>query len=65
MAATSSPSVVPAPYSDAGAVDPEEAFERSQVTFQRFELGSPVPQRALDDAIDAGGDRYIDRPLGV
>ena len=57
--ASASPSVVPLPYSDAAAVDPEEAFVAA--------LASCHMLWFLDLAARAGYvvDRYLDRPEGI
>ena len=57
--ASASPSVVPLPYADAAAVDPEEAFVTA--------LASCHMLWFLDLAARAGYvvDRYLDRPEGI
>lgn len=59
LAASASPSVVPLPYSDAAAVDPEEMFVAS--------LASCHMLWFLSLAADRGWrvDRYLDRAVGT
>ncbi|MEO5809018.1 MAG: OsmC family protein [Sphingomicrobium sp.] len=58
VAASASPTIVPAPWSDAGAVDPEEAFVASLASchmlfFLDFARRSGVVVTAYEDAAEA------------
>jgi organic hydroperoxide reductase OsmC/OhrA len=57
--ASSSPAVVPLPWSDPAAVDPEEAFVASLASCHMLWFLSLAAQRGL--CVDA----YVDEPVGI
>lgn len=59
IAASSSPAVVPLPYSDAAAVDPEEAFVASLASCHMLWFLSLAAERGLR------ADAYVDDAVGL